>query len=147
MEKTFNGYYRVGETCEYDGTANYLYYFKVQNNKITNASFIHTEDAGQVNNELKKVIGEDFKDFIIEKMFDNNYNSSDNKWSAEEMTDDERKEYKYYKDENRKTLGISEQDYQKQIDSILQSKENKAILGKTDVMDKITELKNGRNGK
>lgn len=146
MEKNYNGYYELHfeetESC----SENDWHYLKVKNNKIIDASFAQQfgdMDANEVEKQLKEVIGENFKDFVLDKVFYNEHNYA---WYVREFEDNDFNYYEHAKERNRISLGLSEPEYQKKIADILQAKENKATLGKTGVMDKIAIMKSGHEG-
>ena len=76
MSKNYNGYFSLCDENNYDDDV--VYNLKVENNKIVGASFSvdRSMKKDELEDLLKEVIGEDFKDFLIEKMFDQQHGAS-----------------------------------------------------------------------
>ena len=157
-----DGYYELytiwtdwGEYSIEDGI-----YLKAENNKIVDCvepkyhNGVDTEYRRSgpdyyLEEKLEKVIGENIKDFILDSIASNKIIDVDvTSWNAEFITFQYMSEECYIKSKNL-TFATEEEmkAHDQRVAAILQSKENKATLGKTDVMDKIAELKNSRGGK
>ncbi|MBQ8677341.1 MAG: hypothetical protein IJ529_02590 [Alphaproteobacteria bacterium] len=139
MTKNYNGYFSMYDENKYDDDV--LYNLKVENNKIVGASFSvdrHMKKE-ELEDLLKEVIGEDFKDFLIEKMLDQQYGEN---WTVKNEHDDLDLFDRYKIEEARHAddLALSEQGYQDKIASILQSKENRIAHG--NMLNRISEIKN-----
>ena len=138
MTKNYNGYFSICDENNYDDDV--LYNLKVENNKIVGASFFvdRSMKKDELEDLLKKVIGEDFKDFLIEKMFDQQHGAN---WTV--VNEDDNAEvfdsYRIEESRNADELGLSKQGYQDKIASILQSKENKTAHANT--LHRISEIK------
>ena len=138
MTKNYNGYFSIYDENNYDDDV--LYNLKVENNKIVGASFSvdRSMKKDELEDLLKKVIGEDFKDFLIEKMFDQQHGAN---WNVQNEHDDIDLFDRYRIEESRHAddLSLSKQGYQDKIASILKSKENKIAHANT--LRRISEIK------
>jgi len=160
MEKNIDGYYELytiwGDGTEYsveDGI-----YLKAENNKIVDCiepKYYNGVDTERMSNgpsyyleeKLEKVVGENIKDFILDSIKTNtiiNYHDE----CVECVSFKPITEEHYIKSKNL-TYATEEEmkAHDQRVAAILQSKENKATLGKTGVMDKIATMKTGRSGK
>lgn len=145
MTKNYNGYFSICDENNYDDDV--LYNLKVENNKIVGASFSvdfsvdRSMKKDELEDLLKKIIGEDFKDFLIEKMFDQQHGAN---WNVQNEHDDIDLFDRYRIEESRHAddLSLSKQGYQDKIASILQSKENRRVYGNT--LNRISEIKSGQ---
>lgn len=141
MTKNYNGYFSICDENNYDDDV--LYNLKVENNKIVGASFSvdRSMKKDELEDLLKKVIGEDFKDFLTEKMFDQQHGAN---WNVHNEHDDIDLFDRYRIEESRHAddLSLSKQGYQDKIASILQSKENRRVHGNT--LNRISEIKSGQ---
>lgn len=143
MSKSYNDYFAVADENGVDDDV--LYFLKVENNKIIGATFSmdrHVEPV-EINALLNEVIGEDFRDFVIEKILQHNDGADWKVYNDIDAFDG----YQREEIRNAYDLGLSEPDYQKKVASILETKERKSILGKTDVINKISQIKNNRSSK
>jgi hypothetical protein len=145
MEKNFDGFYSL-YLQSIDGSEKLnIYSLKVQDNKIVDSVYSPYSDNVVVSEADYKnsmdIIGENVKDFFTERLISQGTVSG---CTAETISE---KDFQTTKSEILNTLGISERNHQNRISSILQSKENKATLGKTDTLSKIADMKNGRSGK
>ena len=140
MKKNYNGYFSMCDENNYNDDV--IYNLKVENNKIVGASFSVDRNmkTAELEGLLKDVIGEDFKDFLIEKMFDQQHGAN---WTVRDEHDDLDLVDRYRIEESRHAndLGLSERGYQDKVSSILQSKGNKDILGKSDILNRISDIK------
>ena len=139
MAKNYNGYFSIYDENEYDDDV--AYHLKVENNKIVGASFSFDRSMEKVELEglLKDIIGEDFRDFLIEKILHQEYEGN---WVARDEHDDADVFDRYRIEESRNAdeLGLSKQGYQDKIASILRSKENRIVH--TNMLNRISEIKN-----
>ncbi len=172
MEKNYDGYYVLqNNSGAYDYC--HIHYLQVQQGKIVDCvyevdehegyfretylrekealknapdyekiKFEKAEDRYLEKNQrtrcMQAALGEDIRDFLLDKML-NDYG-----WKSYKT---DSLGYIENKDRILGYLGISEEEHNHRVADILQSKENKATLGKTGVMNKLTEMKNGRSGK
>lgn len=164
MEKNFNGYFGVYGTCGGDTIGVCL---KVENNKITDCFAEKPERFGygglaveinfidevtDVNNNIEKIVGEDFKDLIFE-------GTLENKFLGRNLSDDYDGEFEfiirfrnssedYFMRRKQKAFPTPEEmkAHDQKVADILQAKENKNTLGKADTLSRIAGIKNERTG-
>lgn len=144
MSKNYNGYFSLCDENNYDDDV--VYNLKVENNKIVGASFSvdRSMKKDELEDLLKEVIGEDFKDFLIEKMFDQQHGAS---WTLVNEHDnvDVFDGYRVEEARNAEELGLSVQGYRDKMASIIESKENRNAYGNT--LKRIDGMKKSvRNG-
>ena len=139
MAKNYNGYFSIWDESEFEDDV--AYHLKVENNKIVGASFSAERgfEKTELEGLLKDVIGEDFKDFIFEKMLHQEYGGN---WVATNEHDDADvfDTYRIEESRNADELGLSKQGYQDKIASILRSKENRMVHD--NMLNRISEIKN-----
>lgn len=169
MEKNFNGCFRIYSTEVDYGEGSYDQIgvcLKVENNKIIdcfaekpekykdNEVFIIYEnalnEASDVNNNMEKIVGENFKDLILESALENKflghnlsrYDESECVIRFENSSED------YFMQRKQKAFPTEEalKAHDQKVADILQAKENKNTLGKTDTLSRIAGMKNERTG-
>ena len=143
MSKSYNDYFAVADENGVDDDV--LYYLKVENNKIIGATFSmdrHVEPV-EINTLLNEVIGEDFRDFVIEKILQHEYEADWRVYNDIDAFDG----YRTEEIRNAEDLGLSVPDYQKKVASILETKERKSTLGKADIINRISQIKKNVSSK
>ena len=143
MSKSYNDYFAVADENGVDDDV--LYFLKVENNKIIGATFSmdrHVEPV-EINTLLNEVIGEDFRDFVIEKILQHEDEADWRVYNDIDALDG----YRTEEIRNADDLGLSVPDYQKKVASILETKERKSMLGKTDIINRISQIKKNVSSK
>ena len=124
-------------------------YLKVANNKIVDCVEPlkgHNCIKYDLEENLQKVVGENIKDFMFNSVLTStivNTNVSKIGYITIDSIKDEE-----YADSKRKVFDTEAElkAHDQKVADILQAKENKNTLGKTDMLSKIAEMKNGRTG-
>lgn len=123
-------------------SAEYMQYriqkaFDARKNKFEENENIYFE-KNQRAEYMQAALGEDIRDFLLDKMLNGNG------WSLRRMSSSE-----YINEKGRvmNYLGISEEEHNHHVADILRAKENKNTLGKTDVLGKIASMKGRTGGK
>ena len=169
MEKNYDGYCRIYSTevdyseSSYDQIGVDL---KVANNKIVDCfaekpeqyeqngyTFVEEnalDEASDISNNMEKIVGEDFKDIIFESAMENKFLGQDpSHYSESECVI--RFEYiseDYFMHRKKKAFSTPEEmkAHDQKVADILQAKENKNTLGKTDTLSRLAGMKNEHTG-
>lgn len=159
MEKNYDGYYRMFTiwTGDYSSCYDKGISIKVENNKIIDCFLETTENQdnqlGNLNNHFGEIIGENIKDFAFDCVVNNKFMDKD--FNSYNYTYDNTLDLLFQKssEENftmEKQKAFPTEDelkaHDQKVADILQAKENKNALGKTDTLSKIADMKNGRTG-
>ncbi len=141
MSKSYDGYFTVFNANFEDVDYN----LKVENNKIIGATFSAEfsaeRDIGpeEIETLLDEVIGEDFRDFVIEKTLNQ---EDEDDWRID--VDEASYCYQLQEVRNANDLGLSLPDYQKKVASILEKKEKNSTLNKADMITRISQIRNNK---
>lgn len=144
MEKNTDGYYRlvcIGGKSLADIAE---YYLQVANGKILDCVCMDTEYWKGISTEKQEddAVGENVKNFFAEKFKETEANPY-RVWQAIQIT---QKEFTNGKANILAELGVTKEEHDQRVADVFQAKKNKNTLDKN-VINKLTDMKNGRSGK
>lgn len=122
-------------------------FLKSQDNKIIDCFDSNKYNYFNVEGNLDKIIGENVRDFIwnsiaTHKILNLDLSDIENEYLTFHPTDND-----FFMQRKKETFNAEEIiEHDKKVASILQSKENKNTLGKSDMLNKIADIKNARTG-